>query len=415
MSQPLGLYGHIRQNMNTSRLLIAGFFAASMVCWVLVNLSYNLTFRAVFGEQFHREMFGGATFSSVRHASEPGETRLERRARLESGSPKQNSQNATHRPMSELAGLAVWSSLTTLYVPLVIVGLWFAYFWYANARLVSWATGAIPASSTLDKRLFKTVEVLAIQTGQPMPELEIIESDAANAYATGLEPASSTIAVTRGLLNALDDRELAAVVAHEYTHILNRDSRVMTIATVFVGMFEGLFKHFWSGITGAHEKNLNEAQRVLRFILAWPAMVVFIALCASFAVCWIPSLVARARLSQSREFLADAGAVELTKDPDALVSALQKIARLEHRLDVPASMQALMIFGAIEGLLATHPSIEDRIAALRAHAGAIKLGTRVKLASAAPSASGASSPQPRAFGRRAGSGPELNPRTPRSA
>lgn len=376
MSSVLGLYGHVQRNIKISRLLVASFFVAACVCWILVVVSYNLTFRLYLGKSVHSELFTGQ--ASIRHVAPTNETRSERRERFERKRQRaQDGQSSQARPTAfDLVAKGFTSALQTLYFPLLFVAGWFVYFWQSNGRLVRMATGAVPASRSLEKRLYSAVEVLSIQTGQPMPDIEIIELPALNAYATGLDPAQSTIAVTRGLLDRLNDRELRAVLAHEYTHILNRDSRVMVIATVFVGVFEGLFYYFLSGITGAHDRTLDDApmKKAMRTLLAMPAIILFVALCASFAVCWGPVMLARALLSRSREFLADAGAVELTKDADALVSALQTIARCDKVIDVPPSFQALMIFGTIEGLLASHPPIEERITALRAYAGALPKG-----------------------------------------
>ena len=153
-----------------------------------------------------------------------------------------------------------------------------------------------------------------------------------------------------------------------------------------------------SGITGAHEKSRVSAAINLPARLT-VGVLVFGPLCASFAACWGPSLLGRAHLSRSRAFLADAGAVELTKDADALVSALLKIARSDSTLAVPQTMRAMMIAGESDGILAQHPPIEDRIAALRVHAGAELPPTRVRLASAIPVVSGG---QAVTFGRRVG-------------
>ncbi len=126
---------------------------------------------------------------------------------------------------------------------------------------------------------------------------------------------------------------------------------------------------FLSGITGAHEKNNVNAAIMLPTRLT-VGLIVFGPLVLSFAVCWIPSMIGRAYLSRAREYLADAGAVEITKDSDALVAALLRIDECNEHLAIPSSMQAMMIAGDARSVLATHPTIEDRIAALRAYAGA---------------------------------------------
>lgn len=398
MSQVPGLYGHISRNINVSRWMIAGFVLATSVCWILCTVSYNVGFRQLFGEEYHHSMTqGGGVFA---HS---GGRRIDVGPKATPECRKNYSECKTiviGKPTTlDLVADGVTSALKTLYVPILGVSAWLAAFWVLNGQMVSWAMGAIPASRMNEKRLFNIVENLSLQVGQPMPKIEIIESDAMNAFASGLSPEDSMIGVTRGLINKLTDAELEAVLAHEYTHILNRDTRVMVISTVFVGIFENLFHHFLSGITGAHEKSKVSAALNLPARLT-VGIIVFGPLCASFAACWGPSLLGRAHLSRSREFLADAGAVELTKDADALVSALLKIERSGSALALPRTMQAMMIAGDSDGFLAQHPPIEERIAALRIHAGAELPPTRIRLASAIPAASGG---QAVTFGRRIGS------------
>lgn len=399
MSKALGLYGHIRQNMNTSRLLIASFFVACCVGWLLACISYNLAMGFIqLGAERGPGLLMGTSSNTV--YMQAGETPRQAKERQDKRAAELRERAALHGevPIGLWVADGFWFAVRMIFVPILFVGVWFAYFWHANSTLVSWATGAVPASRSQEKRLFHAVETLAIQTGEPMPDIEIIESDAMNAYASGLDPSKATIAVTRGLLNRLTEQELRAVLAHEYTHILNRDSRVMVIASVFVGLFEALFHYFLNAIRAVRDDNRdNEFQKIVRVMVTAPLMLLFAGGCVSFAVCWGPVLLARARLSRAREFLADAGAVELTHDPDALVSALQRIALSDKMLNIAPSVQAMMIFGSIEGLLASHPPIEDRIAALRAYAAASPKVSRVRLTSAVTPAAGQPAP---AFGRR---------------
>ena len=406
-----GLYGHIQRNFSISRWMIMGFCVATCVCWILCCISYNIGVRQFFGEEMHHDMFrGGGVFAHSGgrkvdvgpNASPQCRQDIRRCKTLVIPSPPSTTDHV-------MTGAE--TGLRTLHIPILGLLAWLGVFLYQHGAIVSWATGAIPTTRVMEKRLFNIVENLSIGVGQPMPKLQIIESDAMNAFASGLSPDDSMIAVTRGLLSELSDRELEAVLAHEYTHILNGDSRVMLVAAVFISAFENLFHFFMSGITGAHEKN------ALRRGLSMPTRVIygailFAPLCLSLALCWVPSLIGRARLSRSRELLADAGAVELTKESDALVSALLKIERCETELAIPSTMKAMMIFGRSEGIFSTHPTVESRIAALRAYAGARMPVTRVRLASAVPKNPGQ---QPQAFGRRAGSrstGPTRSPRVP---
>ena len=350
MRKVLGLYSHVRRNIGISRLIVVGFVVATCVCWILCLISYNVGFRQFVGEDFHREMVHGSQFIACSKGI--------------SACQKQ------HQPTGvEFVTIGAQTALQTMYIPVLGVLAWLALVWFKNGKLVSWATGAAPAWRSNEKRLYNIVESLAIQTGRPVPQLQIVESEALNAFACGVTVDDSMIGVTRGLLNKLSDRELEAVIAHEYTHILNGDSRVMVLAAVFVGIFENWFHYFLSGITGAHEKHKG-SPFANQFVRLFIGAIVFAPLCASFAICWIPSLLGRARLSRTREFLADAGAVELTKDADALVSALLRIEQCNTHLAVSRAISALMIAGSTTDLFATHPPIDERIAALRAYAGA---------------------------------------------
>ena len=355
MSQIAGLHGHIRRNTRTTWLIIGGFFLAVCLCWMLACT----TVFTVGGWWTGADEFTG-TFSSQRHFDDEV-------------IPKK----AMH---SSLAMTGVQYALDSMYVPLFLMVVWFAYFWFNNRRLMNRAMGSRALSRLEDPRLYKLLENLSIQVGQPMPAIEVIDSPALNAYAHGWSPATATIGVTRGLLDTLPTRELEAVMAHEYTHILNRDSRVMLVATMFCGIFEGLFNHFMSGITGAHERRADGSMplgKALHRITLLPVTVpLFGSLCVCFSACWLPTLIGRAVIARSREFLADAGAVELTKDADALVSALRRLAGADCKVDVPPQYQAMMIFGIARGLLASHPSVEERITALRSHAGAVAVEPR---------------------------------------
>lgn len=385
MFKPHGLYGHIQRNMMISRAMIASFVLATCVCWILVCIAFNMTVRCVRLNPEHLIFW---------RSEKPIE-------RSTGGAPQRAACEG--RGVTDVALKGAEAAIGVLHIPLFMVVGWLAYFWFAHGRIVSQLVRSVPVSRSSERRLWNTVESLAIQAGSSMPEIEVIESDSLNAFAAGLTPARSKLIVTRGLLDKLGDAELRAVVAHEYTHILNRDSRTMLVAAVFVAVFEDGFYFFKRGITGAFQSPFRgrPIQQVLRLVTALPVMLPLTAmLCLSFAVCLVPSMIARAYLSRSREFIADAGAVELTMDADSLVSALQTIEKGDHRLDVSPAMQAMMIFGTIKGMLATHPSIEERIAALRAHAGAIKPGTRIPLANAATFGMSANGQQLRTFGRR---------------
>lgn len=282
-------------------------------------------------------------------------------------------------------------ALERWWVPLLITGVWFAIASFAYAMIIRAATGARPLSRRDAPQLYNTVERLAIAAGLPMPRVEIIETSALNAYAAGLFADEATVAVTRGLLNTLTPRELEAVLAHEITHIKNGDVRLMVVALVFAGgltlvgdliarVFTSSRGNSWSAgdfdtgswSDGEHRAGGMSASGTPAMAGILAALVVA---AATFAFSYVAALLTRFAISRSREFMADAGAVELTKDADALMSALAKISRRDHVPGACESVSALMISSnfddedVVATLFSTHPSIEDRLAALAYHAG----------------------------------------------
>ena len=167
------------------------------------------------------------------------------------------------------------------------------------------------------------------------------------------------VGVTRGLLATLDDDELEAVLAHEMTHVINRDSRLLIVSIVFVGVFALACELAMRSLRFAPRSDDRDGNRFMMFLLV------------ATGILWlgrIGALALRFALSRRREFMADAGALELTKNPDALVGALTKIARKPEIGEVADEVQQMFIFDPPDGweLFSTHPDIEDRIAAIRA-------------------------------------------------
>ncbi len=201
-----------------------------------------------------------------------------------------------------------------------------------------------------------------------VPRLKILETDALNAFASGLRADGVGITVTRGLLDALDDRELEAVLAHELTHIRNDDVRLMMTAVIVVGLVSFVGELVFRNVRAPASSGPSPSGRK-KGGGAVPAILVALAV---IGVAWLLSQVVRFSLSRSREFLADAGAVELTKDPDALISALTKIAGRGELPGVPSGIMEMCVDNPSSGfadLFASHPPIEDRIEALVRHAG----------------------------------------------
>jgi heat shock protein HtpX len=220
-----------------------------------------------------------------------------------------------------------------------------------------------------------------------MPALQIIETPALNAYASGLREGQYAVAVTRGLMDKLAPDELEAVLAHELTHIRNRDAQLMVFAVIFAGIFAFFgdmlirmwdFPYGWSPTPRRQRQptgwsNGGGRPSGGRSRDGGGAIVVILIAIAIILITWGISTLIRFALSRSREFLADAGSAELTKNPDAMVRALRKIEG-RARFDVPSRMEAFFIENPVSsrltGLFSTHPSIDDRVAALQRYAGA---------------------------------------------
>ncbi len=245
---------------------------------------------------------------------------------------------------------------------------WFAIAWAFNQQMVKLAVGARSLSRKDAPDLYNMLENLCISRGVPMPKLNVINTSALNAFASGVDRGSYTITLTSGLIRTLDDDELEAVIAHELTHIMNRDVRLLIVAVIFVGIFsfffEILFRNmFRTGVrVGGHTRSRNGDSR--------GGGVLIIIAVALIALAYFLAITIRFALSQKREYLADAGAVELTKDPDAMISALQKISG-NSDVDAPADVQQMMVENThkFAGVFTTHPPIKKRIAALVEFAG----------------------------------------------
>ena len=347
MLQAYGLYGHIQANRVRSALLLAGFVALLHV----LLFSLLLIWSAFLGGTFQEIVAGAAR------------------------------QFARSWPIAMFAALA-----------------WFGVAYFTHQTLIGMATGARGVTRIEAPKLYNVLENLCISRGLPMPALQIMETPALNAYASGLREGQYVVAVTRGLIDTLSDDELEAVLAHELTHIRNRDTQLMVVAIIFAGIFAFFgdliirgwdFPYGWaprsktdgpwgstrsSGGWGSDGDN-GGGRRGGRSSSGGGGAVLAIAVAiAIILITWGVSTLIRLALSRSREFLADAGSAELTKNPDALVRALRKIEG-QASLDVPSRMEAFFIENPVaqrvSGLFATHPSIDARVDALRRYAGAL--------------------------------------------
>lgn len=253
--------------------------------------------------------------------------------------------------------MALWS--------IIIAGIWFVIAWFGHQTMIDMATGAHSVTRQEEPELYNLLENLCISRGITMPKLKVIETDMMNAYASGLTDKQYTVTVTRGLMAKLNKAELEAVLAHELSHILNRDVRLLVISVIFVGIFsfvaQIVFRSlFWGGLGGRSSGRRGNAALLMIIAIAIVAVAYFLAIAIRFA------------LSRKREYMADAGAVELTRNPDAMISALEKISGHAEMDNAPDGVREMMIENpkaGFAGVFATHPPIEKRIEALIEFAG----------------------------------------------
>jgi heat shock protein HtpX len=254
--------------------------------------------------------------------------------------------------------------------PLATLGtaLWVVVAYFFHQNMIDAITGGREVTRIEQPRLYNLLENLCISRGITMPKLKVMDSEALNAFATGMNQKQYSITVTSSLLDSLDDAEIESVLGHELTHIRNGDVRMMVIAVIIAGaisFFAELFFRLWfyGGFRGPRSSDDRRGGGAGLAILVAIGLIV---------VAYVLSFVIRLALSRSRELLADAGSVELTKNPDAMISALRKI---EGRGELPGATSAVMemcIDNPREGfgeLFDTHPSVDTRVAALVKFAG----------------------------------------------
>ena len=252
-----------------------------------------------------------------------------------------------------------------------VVGYSYSSWMYGDQVVIS-ATGAVPAEGREHIYLRDTVEGLSLAAGVPVPKVYVVPSDEINAFATGRDPEHASVAVTRGLLNALDRQELEGVLAHELSHVRNRDVTFMTLVAVLVGL-AAILSHIilrsyrfgpvrggrkgGRGRSDGDRKSLEIAILAVGFLLAIFAPLL--------------TRIVQFAVSRQREFLADASGAELTRYPEGLASALEKI-KSHNRGDMDVSEAVSHLFiadpnrSALDALYATHPPLEERIKRLRA-------------------------------------------------
>lgn len=262
---------------------------------------------------------------------------------------------------------SAWVSFISM-APYVLGGvlIWFIIAYFANTSIINSATGSHSLSRKENKRVYNLVENLCMSQGMKMPKVNVIEDDSLNAFASGINERTYTVTLSRGIIDKLNDEELEAVIAHELSHIRNKDVRLLIVSIVFVGIFAlvaelAMRTAFYSDIGRSRNSKDSGGGIIIMLVAAVVA-----------AVGYLFSSLMRFAISRKREYLADAGAAEMTKKPWALASALRKISNdpdieAVTRDDVAQlfiehpGKQAKGIFNSFSGLFATHPPIKKRI------------------------------------------------------
>lgn len=250
--------------------------------------------------------------------------------------------------------------------------------YFSGDRFVFALMGAKPASRTKYPELHNVVEEMAIASGLPKPQVYVIRSPASNAMATGRDPQHAAVAVTTGLLEILNRNELQAVIGHEMSHIRHRDTLYAVVVAVLVGAIVIMTDLFWRSMRYGSVRDGDDSDR------KGSAVVLVIGLVLAILAPILAQILQMA-MSRQREYLADLGGADLTRNPEALADALEKIAKDPDRLDIAnRGVQHLFILnpvnpfssgeGSWNNLLNTHPPISDRIRILRdlAHAPAFQ-------------------------------------------
>lgn len=239
--------------------------------------------------------------------------------------------------------------------------IWFVIAYFINDKLIELATGSRPLERRDNPRVYNLLENLCISQGMSMPKIRIIEDDSLNAFASGLRTSTYCITVSRGMLDKLNDEELEGVLAHELSHIINRDVRLLVISIIFVGIFSFIAEMTFRSIrfSGSRSRSSNNNN----------ALILLIAVVVT-AIGYFISILLRFGISRNREYLADATAAEITKRPYALASALRKVSE-DPCIEAVESRDVAQLFmhnpkpsslrHSWDNLFSTHPPIQKRI------------------------------------------------------
>jgi len=249
--------------------------------------------------------------------------------------------------------------LQTLPFIIIGVGVWFLIAYFSHTSIIKRTTKSKSLSRKENPVIYNLTENLCISVGMKMPKLYIIDSPGFNAFASGIDDKSFSVTLTSGLIDHLDEDEIEGVIAHELTHIRNKDVRLLIISIVFVGIFGFLVQIMMrSFMYGGRRRDSKVDPKIMIIAIAVATVGYFLSILFRFA------------LSRKREYLADAGAVELTKNSHALASALRKISNnpdVKTKSDdvkqmfIENSGKKTGFLATLRTLFATHPPIDKRI------------------------------------------------------
>jgi len=208
--------------------------------------------------------------------------------------------------------------------PFILAGvfIWFLVAWFSHSAMINSATDSKPLARSENKRVYNLVENLCISTGMTMPKVNIIEDDSLNAFASGINSNTFSVSLSRGIIDKLNDQELEAVIAHELTHVKNLDIRLMSIVSVMVGLVallgDWFFRISFRGNSKSSEKKGELGAIIMVLGIVFAILSPIIAKLIQLAI------------SRRREFMADAGSVEITRQPTGLIAALEKLFRVSN-------------------------------------------------------------------------------------
>lgn len=259
--------------------------------------------------------------------------------------------------------------ITQQYWPMIltVVIIWFFIAYFFQGAMIRAMAHSHPVTRKEEPELYNLVENMCIATGTPLPRIEIVETHARNAFASGINKGTYCITVTRGLMQSLSKDELEAVLAHELTHILNRDVRLLMVCVIFTGMLGIAAQLLWSQMRYAlwvpRRSDSNGKGGGIFFLIMILLVILWIG--------YLATLLTRFAISRKREYMADAGAVRITKNPDAMMRALLRISGAADIPKAPDDIRAMCFENrhALLGLFATHPPIASRVKAISDYSG----------------------------------------------